>query len=356
VDEALKTESEKLTNSWMQHEAAKLRDYLVAGVEDPRINFQSILSRHFLVRGIFGDRFEPLIQAEYRFSAAMNWLLKLANKARDRDEIGVLLYALNHGADNAEGVEIPRYIVRAFLTLPAQYGDLDVPNYIAAFLSERRCAPGTVQGSETSLNTFRNLWQRTLLTQSAGHDTHHPALGSSSVPQVFEPACGSANDYRYLHAYGLSRFLDYTGLDLCAKNIENARALFPETRFERGNVFELAAPDEAFDFSFTHDLFEHLSPAGLHAAIKEICRVTSRAICVGFFNMDEIRDHVVRPVDEYYWNTLSMARMRDLFAQHGFAARVWHIGSFLRRQLGCDETHNPNAYTFVLRANKERPG
>jgi hypothetical protein len=70
--------------------------------------------------------------------------------------------------------------------------------------------------------------------------------------------------------------------------------------------------------------------------------------------MDEIRDHIFRPVEEYHWNTLSMARMKDLFAQHGFAARVWHIGTFLRQQFGCDETHNPNAYTFVLRAMKEK--
>ena len=39
-------------------------------------------------------------------------------------------------------------------------------------------------------------------------------------------ACGSANDYRFLHSCGVADFLDYTGYDLCAKNIQNARGIF----------------------------------------------------------------------------------------------------------------------------------
>ena len=125
---------------------------------------------------------------------------------------------------------------------------------------------------------------------------------------MLEPACGSANDYRFLHAYGLARLVRYTGFDLCAKNIENARALFPDVSFAVGNVFEIAAPDKAFDLCFVHDLFEHLSLEGMQAAVKEVCRVTRQGLCVGFFNMDEIRDHQVRPVDDYHWNRLSMRR------------------------------------------------
>ena len=143
--------------------------------------------------------------------------------------------------------------------------------------------------------------------------------------------------------------MSYTGFDLCAKNIENACAHFPDVAFAVGNVFEIAAPDKAYDLCFVHDLFEHLSLEGMQAAVKEVCRVTRQGLCVSFFNMDEIRDHQVRPVDDYHWNLLSMARMRELFAACGFAARVVHIGTFLRQQVGCEQTHNPNAYTFLLR-------
>jgi hypothetical protein len=113
-------------------------------------------------------------------------------------------------------------------------------------------------------------------------------------------------------------------------------------------VFDIAAPEQAFDLCVVHDLFEHLSLAGLRTAVKELCRVTRRAICVGFFQMDEMPEHRVRQVDEYHLNTLSMARTRELFADHGFAAQVIHIGSFLRESTGCTATHNPNAYTFLL--------
>ena len=170
----------------------------------------------------------------------------------------------------------------------------------------------------------------------------------SGVLKVLEPACGSANDYRFLEAYGIARLLDYHGVDLCPANIENARALFPGVSFEVGNVFDISAPDKSFEVCFVHDLFEHLSPGGIEAAVRETCRVTRRGLCVGFFNMDEIPAHQVRPVREYHWNLLSMARMRELFAGGGFAAQAVHIGAFLRGQTGCDQTHNPNAYTFLL--------
>jgi SAM-dependent methyltransferase len=188
------------------------------------------------------------------------------------------------------------------------------------------------------LDTFQELWRQIL----AAEVPPTPAL------TVLEPACGSANDYRFLHSYGLTRFLAYTGLDLCPANIQNARALFPDAHFDIGNVFELSAPDCAFELSFVHDLFEHLSLEGLYVAIKELCRVTRRAICANFFQMDEIPEHIVRPTDEYHWNLLSMDQIKKLFADHGFSAQVVQIKSFLRQEFGCDYTHNPNAYTFFL--------
>jgi ubiquinone/menaquinone biosynthesis C-methylase UbiE len=368
----------------MQHDTGMLRDYLVAGVEDPRINLQSILSRHFLVRALAAARCGTLMEAECRFAAAMNWLTGLAGRLHDVEELELILYALRRGADNAEGIEIPRFIVQTFAALPTDAGSLTIPNYVESFLSDTQMPSGHPRLHEPSLNTFRDLWnqalsQETSLSSSssrpplpdAGRDAFHrvPVISESwgrggtrpyqvdggkaqirsgHAVSVVEPACGSANDYRFLHAYGLGRLVRYTGFDLCAKNIENARALFPNVPFAVDNVFEIAAPDKAYDLCIVHDLFEHLSLDGMQAAVKEVCRVTRQGLCVGFFNMDEIRDHQVRPVDEYHWNLLSMGRMKELFAASGFAAQVVHIGTFLRQQIGCEQTHNPNAYTFLL--------
>jgi SAM-dependent methyltransferase len=346
IQPSLQEESDKLTRSWMQHDAGMLRDYLVGGVEDPRLNVQSVLSRHFLIHTLTDERFSALMDQEIRFAAAMNCLTALVGKLRDTEELELILYALKRGAENVEGIVIPEFLVHTFAALPALAGDATIPNYIETFLSGTEVVSGHAKTHQPSLNTFRQLWNQALAPEAFPGQL---STLDSQLLSVLEPACGSANDYRFLHAYGLARLVRYAGFDLCAKNIENAHTLFPDVSFAVGNVFEIAAPDKAFDLCFIHDLFEHLSLEGLQAAVKEVCRVTRQGICVGFFNMDEIPDHQVRPVDDYYWNRLSMLRVREMFAGCGFGASVVHIGAFLRRQIGCEQTHNPNAYTFLLR-------
>jgi len=347
IEPSLQAETDKLARAWMQHDGEMLRDYLVAGVEDPRLNLQSILSRHFLARAITADRYVALMEAEYHFAAVMNWLTALTGRLGDATELELVQYALRRGADNAEGIEIPGFVVQTFAALPATAGKMTIPNYIESFLSGTRLVKGQARLHRPSLETFRKPWRKALAKATP---RPQPSTLNSQPLSVLEPACGSANDYRFLHDYGLARQVDYTGIDLCAKNIANARALFPGVNFQVGNVFEIAAPDKAYDLCFVHDLFEHLSLAGMESAVKEVCRVTRQGLCVGFFNMDETRDHQVCPVDDYHWNRLSMGRMKELFAECGFAARVVHIGAFLRQQMGCDQTHNPYAYTFLLHA------
>lgn len=340
---SLKEETDRLLRSWAHHAPDWLASYLVAGVEDPRLNLQSILSRHFIIGELVGNRFGNLMAEEHRFAACMNWLMKLIRRAVSPDEMACVQFALNHGSDNAEGLEIPRFLVSAFSQLPACVDGSQVPNYIDQFFSDP---------SQHSLDTFQGLWSEHLTPGSMPSTLEGPSdLPRPARLSVLEPACGSANDYRFLQSYAIACWLDYAGFDLCGQNVENARKLFPQARFRQGNVFEIEADDKAFDLCILHDLLEHLSIEGMETAVRELCRVTRRGICIGFFQMDEIRDHVVRPVDDYHWNLLSMRRVRDLFAHYGFTGQVIHIGNFLDLQVGCEETHNPNAYTFVLRAS-----
>lgn len=317
----------------MRHDQEMLRGYLVADVEDPRINVQSILTRHFLVEALFGPRrFAALKLAELRFAAALNWLRGFLGEGGNAD---AALHALRVGADNAEGTEIPRHLRLTFGGLPTRANGGWVPHYIRKALESAQTETGKPSLTEPVLSTFQALWRRRL-------DKEHPARLAG-----FEPACGSANDYRFIEAFGIARLIDYTGMDLCEKNVLNAKALFPHARFAVGNAFNIDAGDQAFDCCIVHDLFEHLSPAGMEAAIGEICRVSRRGVCAGFFNMDEIDEHQVRTVDDYHWNTLSMERTKALFERHFPAVQVIHIESFLRWRLGCGETHNPRAYTLV---------
>ena len=336
MNPALLRETEQLRRAWERHEAGFLHDYLVAGVEDPRRNLQSVLTRHFLLARLLGDRLAGLRQHELRFAAAMNWLADTLGLEPDAELAEAVLFGLRRGADNVEGTEIPHFALELFRQLPAEVDGHTVPNYLEDCLTRAGGHPPPV--GHPALNTFQELWSRALAAES-------PAVPK---PSVLEPACGSANDYRYLAAFGIARLADYAGFDLSAKNVANARSLFPGRRFAVGNVLEIAAPDRAYEWAIVHDLFEHLSAAALPVAVAELCRVTQRGLCVGFFGMDEIPEHIIRPVEDYHWNTLSMARMKGLFLAHGFEVTVIQIGAFLNWLVGSSRTHNPNAYTLVM--------
>jgi len=329
LNDALRHETENLKKTWAQYDASMLRDYLVAYVEDPRLNIQSILTRHFLIEQLVGEEFAALREHEFRFAIFANWLLAQTKKNFDNESRAELLFALRKNADNFEGTPIPPSISQTFRKLTATESP-QIPNYIETALTNRNIP-------DTLLTTFQKIWKAAL-----AHETF-PRLS------VIEPACGSANDYRFLDSYGLTRFLDYTGFDLCEKNIENARAMFPGAHFENGNAMHLQIPAKSFDCGFVHDLYEHLSVAGMEQALAETCRVTRRAIALNFFSMHEGEDHIIRPVDDYHWNTLSLDKIRALLAMHGFETQSIHIATFLKTCFACQETHNPNAYTLIAR-------
>ncbi len=338
MNPAFQAETERLERAWARHDPGMLRDYLVAGVEDPRINVQSVWSRHFLIRQVFGERHAGLMEAEYRFVAALNQLLHLGDSLTDQEEAQAIGYALARGADQCEGRMLPRFLIRLWSELAIGKPEA-VPNYLEQALTNLDFSQGRGRLSPSVLNTFQELWH-TRLGESPGQVPGVERL------KVFEPACGSANDYRFLQSYGIADFLDYTGVDLCAANIANACAMFPEVHFEVGNVFGVAARDHAFAATFVHDLFEHLSGAGVEQAVAELCRVTQRGILANCFNVEDIPEHQIRPYEDYHWNTLSVRRLTESFARQGFTARIIHIGRFLRETVGCDQTHNVNAITF----------
>jgi len=330
VEERFKLETERLIRSWMRYDRATLHDYLVEDVEDPRINIQSILTRHFLIERLFGERFGILMEQELRFGLVMNWLLKLLKKLVTAGQLQAVLGTLLAEEDNAEGLEIPSYISDTFATLR-------LPNYICDLLNWTPVETTEVPIPEYLMSTFQAIWQEVL----AGEQFQHIS--------VLEPACGSANDYRFIEAFGIARLIDYTGFDLCEKNIRNSKQMFPEARFKVDNALEISEENNGFDYCFVHDLFEHLSIEAMEVAISEICRVTRQDICIGFFNMHDSDQHIVKAVDDYHWNKLSVGRTKAILERHVSGVQVIHIDKFLASKFGCGDTHNKDAYTFIIR-------
>ena len=329
MEERFERETDGLRRSWDRYDGETLRDYLVQDVEDPRINVQSILTRRFLVRGLFGEQFDELIEHEIRFALVMNWVGRLLKESVRPGQLQGVLSALYSGEDEAEGITVPGYVSETFATLA-------LPNYMCDLFNWTPAETTEAPVPEYLFSTFETIWREVLGGERGGDVS------------VVEPACGSGNDYRFLESFGIGRLIEYMGFDLCEKNVGNAKRMFPGVRFEVGNAFEIDARDEAFDYCFVHDLFEHLSVEGMEVAIGEICRVTRRGMCVGFFNMHDGTEHVVTEVDDYHWNKLSVGRTKAVFEGEGAAVEVVRIDEFLKAGYGCGETHNKDAYTFIV--------
>jgi hypothetical protein len=329
----LTTESERLRAAWIKYDSQVLDSYLVRDVEDPRINLQSIISRAFIIDSVFPNEFTGLIRQEFQFSICLNFILNvLKTKSSQVSRISVL-DALIEGQEVCCNIRIPSYLRCCFELLSHKEGDL--PDYISQALTD----PISDENGwlpDSTLSTFEQIWHGVL--------SHREADSIS----VLEPACGSANDYRFLHSFGVFKFLEYTGFDICEKNITNAHNRFPGVHFEVGNVLSIPVESDSYDFVFVHDLFEHLSPAALEMALAEICRVTHRQACLSFFNMSDIAEHVVRPTGLYHWNTLSLNKVREFLSSLARDVDVVHIDSFLKSTYGCMDYYNKEAYTLIV--------
>jgi ubiquinone/menaquinone biosynthesis C-methylase UbiE len=279
---------------WNRASPEALDRYLVSGYQNPRINLQSILVRHFLARRIFDDaaELEELMTAEVAFAIELNETLRVT-----ADELGVTMGAY---LDRTKAEEVSR---------------------VEAAIADR----------ETE---FAQRWREALEGREGSR------LG------VLELACGSANDYRAFAEYGLAPYLDYLGIDLTPKNIENARRRFPGVRFEVGDITALSAPDGSYDYVVAFDIFEHLSPESIELALTDATRVARRGLALTFFNMSDIAAHEITPKGVYHWNQLSRpvmeARLRTAFPK----IESFGISAWLSTEHGYAHSYNQRAVTI----------
>lgn len=332
LSENLERETQQLRRAWAHHKPAFLNSYLVEGVEDPRINIQSILTRHFLLRSLVGDACDDIMAHEIRFALAANWLLNqlqaFASVYAANNQIKNVLDALI-GGEGAQVADVPVFLRETFETLA-------FPNYLVDLLSFVPSLDSAEQIPDDCLNTFMHIWAEMLDGQPA------------EPISVIEPACGSANEYRFFVPSGLSAFLEYSGFDLCETNIANAHRAFPAIDFSVGNVFHIEKPDKACRLCYVHDLFEHLSPEGFERAIAEILRVTSHQVCLHFFNMADIEEHQIKPAEHYHWNRLSVDRFRERIEPQAQSIEIIHIDAFLKSQFSYPDFHNQGAYAWLI--------
>jgi ubiquinone/menaquinone biosynthesis C-methylase UbiE len=318
-------ESSLLRHLWERQAAETLDTYLVSGVEDPRINLQSILTRALLCDALFPARFTRLIDDELRFGFVMTWL-------STHLQLGIEKRSILAAITQNDRSRCPAIVIDTFRML--QQDECLTDDYVTLALQEAEDHGSTSLASE-AMDTFRKIWREQLAPLSHG--------GCS----LFEPACGSANDFRYLDSYGFTNFLNYTGIDIAPKNIANALARFPDLDFRVGDLLNNRFDDETFDYSFVHDLLEHLSIKAMEHALRELLRVTRREVWFHLFNAADGSQHEVRPVTAYHWNLLSIREITRVIAEVPAHAEVVSIAELGRRKFGFSRYYNRRAYTII---------
>ena len=286
-----------LERTWNARSAAMLDRYLVSGYQNPRINLQSILLRHLLIERALGAGFEELKAGEIELAVELNEVLRLRAA-----ELGVKMGSYLNPSKQA-----------AVRRVDESIADRD--------------------------GEFAERWRQAL-----------PPTGDRRL-RVIELACGSANDYRAFVDCGLAAHLEYFGVDLTEKNVENARRRFPGVAFEVGDVTDVRHPDGAFDYAIASDIFEHLSLDGMERALDEAMRLARRGLALTFFNMRESADHEDRPTKLYHWNRLSRPRIEARLRERFPSVRVMAIGPWLLEEHGYAHSYNPHAYSIFA----ERP-
>jgi SAM-dependent methyltransferase len=301
----------------------------VSGTEDPRTNVQSILTRALIADTLWPGRFDALIDEELRFGAVMSWVLSELGCGRSLETLHAAV------ASGTPAAGVPAFVTGCARQLSdAQQA---IPDYLTEVLTRLPDPDGDSAVAEPPLETFERIWSREL------KDLTGPRVS------IFEPACGSANDYRFLERFGFARFLGYHGIDIAARNVENARRRHPGVSFERGNAYATGLAEGAFDFVFVHDLYEHLSVAAMERALAETLRVTRRQAWLHFFNLADVADHEVRPVETYHWNLLSLGRVCQCLRDAGASAvEVLPVPSFLEAKFGSEAYFNREAVTLVV--------
>ena len=328
----LASESRKLRSAWERFDSEHLQHYLVSDVQNPRINIQSIITRAFIIDSLWPNEFTTMIQQEILFGACMNFILSTLKDKTLNINRQFLLNALTAN-EKIKNLPIPEYFTESFIQLSSKRSD--IPNYITAALTDR-LSDDNCPLPESALSAFQNLWH-VILNQK-----------EPQTISILEPACGSANDYRFFHSFGLARFLDYTGIDIAPKNIANARRFFPDINFKNADILNIPADHNSYDYTIAFDIFEHLSPVALEIALSEVAKVTRKQACLSFFNMAHIDEHIIKPTDLYYWNTLSLNKIKQQLSQTAIDIDVIHIDSHLKENYNCHHCDNKNAYIFFI--------
>lgn len=98
----------------------------------------------------------------------------------------------------------------------------------------------------------------------------------------------------------LNRGINAFGCDISAVVVERANLRFPR-RFFEGSALSMPFPEGSFDVVVSTDCMEHLAPADVPAALREMCRVSSRYVFLQIATTPDHDGHWRRTVENRDW-------------------------------------------------------
>lgn len=97
----------------------------------------------------------------------------------------------------------------------------------------------------------------------------------TAFDHILEVGCGTGLVYKALYEeLGIPPM--YQGVDNAEPMLKKAREAYPEVSFEKGDAFKLDFSRNQFDVACSFEVFGHMPPDCLKAAIAELIRVSYR--------------------------------------------------------------------------------
>jgi len=134
--------------------------------------------------------------------------------------------------------------------------------------------------NEPSEKYWSEAWEKSEYTieEKIDKDRWHGLVYSKQLPyilkltpkgsKIFEAGCGLDQWVIYLRSVGY----DITGVDYSEKTIARLREIYPQEKFEVGNILDLKYSDQTFDAVLSWGVVEHIRE-GPQEALRESYRI-----------------------------------------------------------------------------------
>jgi ubiquinone/menaquinone biosynthesis C-methylase UbiE len=118
--------------------------------------------------------------------------------------------------------------------------------------------------------------------------------------------------------YGID--VDYKGIDATPKMIDYVRRIFPEDKFELGDITNIHEEDGSFDVVLARHILEHLPD--YREAVKECFRVAKRAVIVSLFiELNNTDGDIITTRGKHYYNNCYSRKLFEEFITMTLRAR-----------------------------------